>query len=299
MDLEALLEEVVWRNVPDKAVEVYQKYASVIEAEWEKQGRSDFLHQLGQYMNMIPGQYPGGIPNDPAPLTAMLVGGLAGAGLGYGAGFLGESVLPRHWRRGNLRNTLAAAGGAVGMLPGATWGAINASDGRNFNDNTLFQQPAGPNPVEDYSDVTQHFKVLDHIPPELQQEVKMSFKQAAELHPGAGFAGPGIDIDKFIHDVWEDPRVAGPLSRREQAAATGLLYGAANLPGKRNTQIVTPFDVARMAAGMGTGYLSGMLVGKALGIMSGMPDKTQDTLKTTGMYAGLIANLVPLVFGAR
>ena len=110
MDLEQLLEEVTWRNVPYRAVEIYEKYAHIIEAEWEKKGRSEFIHQLGQYINMIPGQFPGGIPNSPAPLTSMLVGGLAGAGLGYGAGYLGEAVLPREWRRGNLRNTMAMAG---------------------------------------------------------------------------------------------------------------------------------------------------------------------------------------------
>jgi hypothetical protein len=73
--------------------------------------------------------------------------------------------------------------------------------------------------------------------------------------------------------------------------------GAANLPGKRNNGFVTPVDVGRMAAGMGSGYLSGMLVGKALGILTGMPQSMQDVLKQTGMYAGIIKNIVPIAFG--
>ena len=49
--------------------------------------------------------------------------------------------------------------------------------------------------------------------------------------------------------------------------------------------------------GMGTGYMSGLLVGKALGAMMGMPKDTQDKLKTTGMWAGVIANIIPKAFG--
>jgi hypothetical protein len=56
-------------------------------------------------------------------------------------------------------------------------------------------------------------------------------------------------------------------------------------------------DVGRMAAGMGSGYLSGALVGKALGLMMGMPESTQDKLKNTGMFAGIVANMVPIAFG--
>lgn len=299
MNLEEALEIVKWRNVPEKAVETYYKYAEVFESEWEKRAESPLFKQISQYMNLIPGEYPGGIPNHPSPLTSMLVGGMAGAGIGYGAGMLGEALLPNTWSKGNLRTTMALGGAGLGMAPGATWGAINAADGRKLNDNTLFQQPAGPDPTTDWSNITQHFRTLDHVPDYLKEEVKVSFKRAADLHPGTGFAGPGIDLDEFIHNVWDDPRVAGPLTPQQQAAATGLIYSAANLPGKQNTQFVTPMDVARMAAGMGTGYMSGMLVGKALGIMGGMPDKTQDLMKNTGMYAGLIANLVPIVFGGR
>ena len=52
-----------------------------------------------------------------------------------------------------------------------------------------------------------------------------------------------------------------------------------------------------MAAGMGSGYMSGALVGKALGTMMGMPQERQEQLKSTGLWAGMIANLVPIAFG--
>jgi hypothetical protein len=56
-------------------------------------------------------------------------------------------------------------------------------------------------------------------------------------------------------------------------------------------------DMGRMAAGMGSGYLSGALVGKGLGLLFGMPESTQERLKETGMFAGVISNLVPVAFG--
>jgi hypothetical protein len=40
-------------------------------------------------------------------------------------------------------------------------------------------------------------------------------------------------------------------------------------------------DVARISAGMGSGYLSGAIVGKVLGTLTGMPGSTQDRLKQT------------------
>lgn len=293
MNLEKLLEEVQWRQVPDKAVSIYHKYAEVFEREWEKQGQSPFLHNLAEYMNIKPGHFPGGIPNSPSPLASMLVGGLAGAGLGYGLGYVGENVLPNNWERGKLRRTLALIGGGAGALPGTLWGTANLAGGDSFNNTGMFQESTGELPPVNY-DVAHLF---ENVPTEIGKEVRSSWEKAAERYPGAGLLGAPIDVDEFNFNIWHDPRVAGPLEPREQAAASGLITAAANLPGKANTQFVTPMDVARMAAGMGSGYLSGMLVGKALGTLMGMPPKTQDTLKNTGMWAGMVANLVPMVFG--
>jgi hypothetical protein len=205
--------------------------------------------------------------------------------------------MPTGWQRGRLRKTLAALGGLAGAAPGATWGAVNVAGGRPFGSNELFQQPSKPGLTES-SNAADFFRVMDHIPPELSKEVQSSFQKVADLYPGSGLIGPAIDVDQFTQTVWNDPRVAGPLGPRMSAAATGLINSAAHVPGKYSPEFVTPMDVARIAAGMGSGYLSGMLVGKALGLLTGMPDKSQERLKSTGMYAGLIANLIPIAFGA-
>lgn len=103
-----------------------------------------------------------------------------------------------------------------------------------------------------------------------------------------------VDVNQFNHTVWNDPRVANRMNPPTQALLTGFVTGAANLPGKRtSTSIVTPFDMGRMAVGMGSGYLSGALVGKALGALTGMPDSAQDRLKSVGLWAGIAKSLVP------
>jgi hypothetical protein len=108
---------------------------------------------------------------------------------------------------------------------------------------------------------------------------------------------PPIDVANFNDMIWGDPRVAEPLTPPQQAAASGMMMGAANLPGKYSPRFVTPLDMGRMAAGMGSGYLSGMMVGKVLGLVLGMPQASQDKLKDSGMMAGLIANALPMIYG--
>ena len=55
-------------------------------------------------------------------------------------------------------------------------------------------------------------------------------------------------------------------------------------------------DMGKITAGMGSGYLSGMIVGKVLGALTGMPETTQNRLKSTGMWAGMLANVAPIMF---
>jgi hypothetical protein len=240
----------------------------------------------------------GAIPNAPGPLSSMLVGGLAGAGVGYGTGYLAEKILPEKWRKKNLRRTLAIAGGGLGMLPGAGVGVINKLTGRPFNSRELLQ--AGydfpkiePKPEAQYN----YTDPTGRSPIRITDNTKLSFAKVALLS-GTGIAGlPRIDVNAFNQVIWKDPRVARPMSPMTRAAASGLLTSAANLPGRRDTRFVTPMDIGRITAGMGTGYASGALVGKALGILTGMPSATQNKLKSTGVWAGIVSNIIPVAFG--
>jgi hypothetical protein len=221
----------------------------------------------GQLAMAFPNPITRNIPAGGSPLVSMLAGGLVGAGLGYGAGTLGEKLLPERWERGRLRKTLAVLGAAGLAAPGALGTAIHLQQGKSV---------LAPSPW-------------------FVEPVKVAAEKIAIL-PGTGAEPPPLSVQEFLSTIWTDPRVAGPLTTAQQTAAAGLVTGAAYDDGRR-TAFVTPGDIARMAAGMGSGYLSGMLVGKALGALVGMPDDTQDKLKRTGMYAGVVANLLPIAFG--
>jgi hypothetical protein len=100
-----------------------------------------------------------------------------------------------------------------------------------------------------------------------------------------------IPVDAFNRVIWQDPNTSLPL----RAATTGLVEAASQSRG--GIELISPYDIARVAVGMGSGLASGMLVGKALGALAGLTPGAQDTLKRTGMWAGALANLVPKAFG--
>lgn len=297
-------ENLRWREAPSKAVEIANNNREKLAELFEKRGYSPWLDQLGQSMNLWKGQYAFGIPNHPSPLTSMLVSGMGGLGLGYGLGALGEKILPERWQRNRLRRTMAMLGAAAGTMPGLAWGFVNNSSGRPFNSSELFQERVIPPPPKPFTHPGLD-KVIDHI------ETDPGFLDSIEnagpvpaIKESATDSGlmqrPLIDVEQFTWEVYNDPRIAGPMSMPEQAAAAGTLMGAANLPGKEpGTRFVSPMDIGRLAAGMGSGYVSGALVGKALGLMAGMPDSTQNLLKNTGMWAGVIKNVLPIIFGGE
>lgn len=155
-----------------------------------------------------------------------------------------------------LRRLGAAVGGGIGSLPGLSSMAFNL---------------AGKQPV-----LTSSFWDWDD-----RQTKAASF----------------INVHQFNDEIWNNPQLATRLPPTIQAAASGLITGASNLPGKhKNSIFVTPMDVARMAMGMGSGAASGWLVGQALGTAFGTSPKLRKTLINTGAMAGLIKNVIPMVY---
>ncbi len=260
--LEPLPEE--WIEVPQRAIELYEhcKQAAIDPA---RPPLSPTLRTGAELLQFLPST--SGIPNAPMPLTSMLAGGMLGAGVGYGTGWLGEKLLPRSWTRGRLKKTLGVLGGMAGTVPGALWA---------YGSGSLLNKAA-----EDEDDG-------------LSDEIKEA------LWDGTGsVAGPLINVNAFNQVLWSDPRVAGFVPLPVRAAASGLLLGASHLAGnEEGSNLVSPMDVGRIAVGMGSGYMSGALVGKALGLLTGLPQQQQDLLKNTGMYAGIVNAMVPKLFGA-
>jgi hypothetical protein len=269
MDLQQLSIDLQWKKASDEVMDLWEK-AAIDPSEPSKR----LLERLGEFINLWPGEYPGGVPNHPGTLQSMLVGGLAGGALGYGTGLLAEHLMPDTWKKERTRRTGAILGALAGISPGLIQGGMSAGVGGSFWQPEIFQDRKQ---AEDARD-----------------SIRESFIKTSRY----GFGYSPVSVQQFNDTVWNDPRVADRLSLPMQAAASGLVMGAARLPGKRQgTKLITPMDMGRMAAGMGSGYLSGALVGKGLGLLFGMPESTQERLKETGMFAGVISNLVPVAFG--
>lgn len=263
-----------WEDVAPGVIWAYETILEETEGMPPKVAYSTGLRRVGELFNYFEGKYPGGIPNAPSPLAAALTTGLVGSGLGYAAGAIGEKLLPEEWERGKLRRTLALTGGLAGLIPGAIWAGANKYVGLPANSNALLSGP-----------------------PPINKEARFT-KLSENFVSNAGIFGvKPINVNEFNQVIWGDPRVSNRLDPALQAAATGLVEGAAHLSDNDGARFVTPKDVGRLAAGMGSGYLSGAIVGKGLGMLFGMPDKTQDRLKDVGLFAGAIANIVPIAFG--
>lgn len=240
----------------------------------QKQATSATLRGIAEGLHVVPGKH-NWLPGGASPLTSMLAGGMLGAASGYGLGVLGEQLLPESWQRGNLRRTLAMLGGTLGIAPGATIGLTNLGRGKGFNDSGVQNHPGD---------------VLAKAA-EVAGRVKRGWGDLTGLEASRDFYTPSFNPDYAAQQIWSQP-----LPTYTRAAMAGLTEGAKQHAAASGATLVTPMDVAKMTAGMGSGYLSGMLVGKAMGAMFGAPPQTQQYLRNTGMLAGVIANLMPVVF---
>ncbi len=230
------------------------------QTPWIKVAYSPGLRRTGELLNFFPGQYPGGIPNYPNPLVAMLTTGALGAGLGYAGGKLIDKALP-----GWVSPTaLARLGGVVGAVPGATWGGLNMADGKSFLDSSL----------------------LNHPRPKTWEEENL--KEGSTL----GSLKP-INMDALGRVIWDDPTLSAPM----RTATMAVVGTAERMPGgEPGSGWVTPSQMGRLAAGMGAGYASGALVGGTLGLLTGMSPDLQSKLRQAGLYAGIISTLIPRMF---
>ena len=270
--------------------------------DWVKVAYSPTLRRFGEMTNMLPGTYPGGIPNHASPVSAMLTQGLLGGALGYGLGMAGERLLPDRWERGRLRRTLGLMGMLGGAVPGAVIGGLNKARGLPFNDANVLQGRPGDVPslnltqpvgVKQAAFVTAAESLFAHRDPVL---VKAAFGDDDDggVQPGAGGAlsNSAVNVNAFGQVLWESQTPIGVIGM-----TMGALQAAQQMPGGVAPGWVTPKQMGHLAAGMGAGYLSGALVGKTLGVLAGMPQSTQDTLKRTGAMAGIVTTVIPKLFG--
>lgn len=217
----------------------------------------------------------------PRPLASTLAGGAIGAGAGYGAGWLAEHLLPDQLlQKQRLRKTLALLGGALGAVPGAYQAVDNWSQNKGVLDR--WPPPAGPAGQPGMLEQSEQF--WHNRLRGLDKSAQMPATMAADFKPY-------VDRDMLHGVIWRD----GGISQQLAAATDGLLTAASEL--RDGARFISPFDVARITAGMGTGLVSGLMVGKTLGALTGLSPSAQKTLQHAGVVAGLVANVVPRAFG--
>lgn len=245
----------------------------------------------------------------PTPLTAAILNGLLGAGVGYGGGYLAEKLLPKkHFRPGRLSKVLALAGAAAGSAAPLWWGTLKyhadpLNPGKTFADRGAGWMSRYPFRPEDYHE-SEALAGLD-IPQDAALRKKGSDRT------GALFA-PTIPVDAFNQAVWNDVTQApnpwgtkSPWSDNAQplhtpapvaAAASGLVAGAA--AARNGASHVSIWDVAKAGAiGGGQGLLAGLVGGKVIGALTGLQPKAQKKVWQLGAAGGALTKAMQIVFG--
>lgn len=273
---------------------------------WVKVAYSPSLRRLGEILQFFPSDDIPGFGG--RPIASTIASGLLGAGLGYGAGWLGEQFLP-DWaqEKGTMRKRFALLGGLGGAGVGAVPGFLNWTAGKSFNDPTLYKghvKNRGFEPdVTPFGPDTGYYNVSKKYKKAVDSYVT---KMAYVPHPtvGGAFGGPSFEemplvkMDELGRVVW------GSGASPQLAAMTmGAAYGSSQMPdpnampGKVTPHQTGLFGMMMGAAGGGIkGYLVGRTVGKGLGLLTGMPDATQNTLSQSGAAVGVLGTLVPMLF---
>lgn len=246
-----------------------QKLAAMVVDE-ENPKANKYIRMLGALGQLWKSPELGMFPQHPSQLGQTLVLGALGATGGYYGGKLLNKVLPKDYIDASRAGT--ALGALLGVSPGLSGAYLNHVSGKpawtsSFWD-TAYPEGQSPGQLKNAS-----FIGFDH-----------------QINP--------INVRDFQNRMWNDPRIGDYVPIHVRAAASGLVQGAANLPDKpQNSPFVTPYDIARVAVGMGSGLASGWLVGKTLGAVFGATKKTQDLVTNAGIAAGALKTVIPLAFG--
>lgn len=294
---------------------------------WVKIAYSPTLRRAGELLNFFPGQYPGGVPNSPSPLAAMLTSGLVGAGLGYGGGRLIGAALPEGYGK-KLGRTGAILGGALGAAPGAIWGATNTLVDRKFNDPSLLNAAAGSAPdmtPRAINGNNQPFGRHSGNSHSVLEDIRDAYQQAPEPHPtpvlrkhsadepqlslryrracekvAATFETPklpfgvsgDVNIDALGRTLWD----SGASPALAASTMSGV-YAARQLPDSNaRPGWVTGHQLGQLSANAAGDYATGLLVGAVLNRVAGTPHRAS-AFGTGAAALGVIGAVVPKLFG--
>lgn len=195
----------------------------------------------------------------PRPVANALVGAaLVGAG-GYGLGRLAERLFPEYLEPEKSRWRLAAIGSVLGSVPGILQGIDNVRHGGAVWDTW---------PVSATSD---------------------SEPTPTKASSADNLFDPFIPRDPLVLALMADRMTPGPI----RAAAAGAVEAASVM---RGSPWVSPWDIARVAIGTGSGAVNGVILGRLLGAFVGLTPQQQKNLQDSGWWAGLLKAVVPAAF---
>jgi hypothetical protein len=262
-----------------------------------KAAESPTIRSLGVHLGLLPGKLFGTIPySDPTPLKSMLIGGLLGAGVGYGGGWAADVLADRLGKPGlTLRHKLPWLTGLMGAVPGAAIATSNMAAGLPANDNRW---------AKSASVVREARELLESSL--LGQDSVLPTRQWVSKEAWGGLAGAGglanlppVDTTAFGQVVWGDPRVAGRLTAADQTALGTVVYGGANMPYLSRglappsspgwiPPVAYPGNMAKVLMGYGAGRLTAGVGAAAISSLFNLDPSTQEQLKNVGGFAGAL-----------
>lgn len=244
---------------------------------------SDYTSPVTGALGLSPSWFTNGI-GGPTPAISTIAGSMLGAAGGYTAGRIAENLLPeRTLVPGRLRKNLMYLGAGAGAMPGVYMAGMGASMRPH---GSFFKAMLEPNV---------YYGKEAAVEDEYQVVLRKSMEKLAQI--GMGDAGamfvPSIPVDAFNRVLLNDPFLPAPM-----AFATSGLINAADMS-RGSSGIISPYDITRIAVGMGAGLTQAYLGGKLLGIVAGLDPAAQRQLQRTGAIAGAIKATVPGLFGVR
>lgn len=103
------------------------------------------------------------------------------------------------------------------------------------------------------------------------------------LHKAGGF----IETDAFNRVLFRDAQT-GVLQPDNAFALAGTLDATSQ---RNRSGFVTPGQVTKTLVNAGIGWATGAVIGKTLGAVCGLSSETQQTLRNTGMWSGVLNTL--------
>ena len=311
-----------WEEVPGRVERLYAKYAGTARKLVEQNPEAGEVALLtDEFGPMLIKR--GGAPlawwknisdrvqgalGGPNPMTAMLLHGALGAGLGYGGGWLASHLMPGYVKKDVTRVTTPIGALMGAAIPGMLHAYPNMLE---YGPQGLFQ----PTPLQGgpaYPDTEELLKNrpmgklglasrFDWVLDELERKVRIkcafdedddyererarieaeddaSLRAARASNYAGGLYVPQVNVDEWGQVITRDPFIPAA----SKAMIIGVPAAAAAATGSR---WVTPSDVARVAANMGLGYGIGSAIGMVAGPLLRLTPAAQRDIQRAGMLA--------------